>query len=95
MVLQFDVPQDGRYLVELALTEMFEGGIYDVYLGMELLAKEIDTFTGGTARVERFTLGTHRLEKGTHRIRFDATGKDTRSKGYYLGLDGIILTPVD
>ncbi len=40
------------------------------------------------------TLGRAELTAGEHKLTFRNLGKNEQSKGYFLGLDGILLKPV-
>ncbi len=44
-------------------------------------------------RVGRVNFGAVNLSSGTHTIRFEVTGKNDASSGYYIGLDAIMLEP--
>ena len=64
-----------------------EGGSYQVKLdGLQIA--QIDFYSSDNSSTTN-KLGRQHLDAGTHRLRFECTGKSPESKGYYLGLDSL------
>ncbi len=52
-----------------------------------------DGYGSGVSRSNLTNFGSATLSPGTHQIRFEATGKNTSSSGYRLGVDSLSLAP--
>jgi len=91
--LKVPVPEAGTYEAVLFATISWDYGIYQVSVGGKPAGGPRDFFTGGTGMRE-FNLGHFELPAGDVEISFRNTGKNPESKGYYLGVDGILLRKV-
>jgi hypothetical protein len=77
--------QTGELVVQLL--HSWDYGIYTVSLD----GKEVGRFDLYSADIvpTSHKLGTRTLSAGEHTLRFTATGKSDKSKGYYLGVDAL------
>jgi hypothetical protein len=105
-----DVPGDGRYEVIAQVGEAPDYGTYTVEIDGKTpgasgqLEHEPGANTGGGVAIDGYYtevfVGDDRviawptLSRGRHWVSFICTGKDTRSSGYNLGLDGLVLSHV-
>lgn len=95
--LPFNVRDAGDYNIVIHMTKANDFG--NVAIGMD--GRQLATFTGFSTRVEpaQVNLGRVRLREGRNEIIFSVTGKFTRSSGYRVGVDRIVVTraaiPVD
>ena len=92
--LKVDIPQAGNYSVELYLTRAPD------YANLKL---EVDrhpstvTFNGYSPQVTPagpMQGGRFVLQRGTRNVSFMIVGKDRLSKGYFAGIDRIVLTRI-
>jgi hypothetical protein len=105
-----DVPTDGRYEVIAQVGEAPDYGTYAVEIDGQTpgasgqLEHEPGANTGGGTAIDGYYtevfVGDDRviawptLSHGRHWVSFICTGKNTRSSGYRLGLDGLVLARV-
>jgi len=94
VVVDFNVPRDGRYRLMVGCTKSWDYGKYQPYLDDTLAGKVIDLFNKSVIQTPVINLGVYDLKSGAHEMGFATTAKNTESKGYYLGLDFIELIPI-
>jgi hypothetical protein len=94
LTVPFRVEGDGTYDLQLALTHSWDYGTYEVLLNGEVLPKNVDLYS---AEIENHKHGFQRLtlKAGEQRLEFRNVGKAADSAGYFLGLDAIIVMPVE
>jgi hypothetical protein len=108
--IPFEVASEGQYELLAQLAHSPDYGIYTVLLDGKRLAAAGDlehepgaNIGGGSAInawnselyvAEDHVLGWPKLQPGTHKLTFVCTGKDTRSTGYRLGIDTLVLARV-
>lgn len=71
----------------LNVVRMREGGTYQVKLDGQRIA-QIDFYASDSASTPGI-LGRQHIEAGTHRLRFECTGKSPESKAFFLGFDSL------
>lgn len=94
------VEETGNYRVMLALTKSWDYGKFDVALSAEgdpdeskPIASNIDQFRPSIVTEEQW-FGPVELAAGPHTLTVRNVGKNPESKGYYLGLDALLLERV-
>jgi hypothetical protein len=91
MTLSFDVNETGHYELALLLTHAADYGTYQVELdGKPIGAKPQDLFGSGIT-IKEHSFAPQELETGKHMLTFKGRGKNIASKGYFFGLDGLLL----
>jgi hypothetical protein len=90
-----DVPETGRYTLEVRLTRAPDYGRVEVALDGRKMGGVFDGYDEQVAPAEPLRLGTVELPKGSHRLRFTAVDKDPRSSDYFMGIDWVKLGPAD
>ncbi len=93
LTLAVAVAETGRYEASVAFTRAPDFGQVEVALDGGLSG----TYNGYSARVEpaRMVLGTTELTAGSHTVELRVAGRDPLSTGRFVGLDRIVLAPVD
>lgn len=85
----------GRYALELVLTKGPEGGTHQAYLDGVPLGDPYDGYRPSTVR-ETVAYGTVSLAAGSaHELTVRVLGAHPDSAGYRVGIDVIVLRPVD
>lgn len=92
VVVPFDVAEDGTYEVTLSMVHSYDYGSYRVTLDDAKEGMEFDLYSPDTEVGREHRLPRVQLRKGAHSLSFVATGKDSRSSGYFFGLDAIVLS---
>ena len=84
----------GRYRLSVVYTTSFDYGIVETQVNGVAAGTRLDTF--GTMQAGPLTpLGEFDLPAGVTRIRVTVVDKHERSRGYFFGLDCLLLEPVD
>lgn len=87
------VEEAGTYEMMLFATKSFDYGRYQMKLNGANLGQPIDYYNGGVAPFEA-NLGRVELKQGENNLTFTNTGKNDLSRGFFLGVDGVILKKV-
>ena len=93
VTVPLSVKAAGTYELVLFATASWDYGIYQPYLDGKELGGRVD-FMNPAVTAWQGTLGRAELTAGEHKLTFRNLGKNEQSKGYFLGLDGILLKPV-
>jgi hypothetical protein len=108
--LPLEVAEDGRYELIAQVAHAPDYGNYTALLDGKPIAAESDlehepgAVGGGGAEIRPYhtevyvaqdhLLGWPELRKGRHTVTFVCTGKDSRSAGYLLGVDTLVLARI-
>lgn len=90
ITLAFDVAEAGRRGMVLSLTRSWDYGIYRISLDGRVIANRLDLYNP-SVDVREHKVGEQDLTAGRHLLRFECIGRNAASKGYYLGVDAILL----
>ncbi len=88
--LKIPVEKDGVYEIIISATISWDYGIYQAYLDGEPLGQPVD-YLNESVSSKDVNLGRMKMAAGEHKLTFKNVGKNEKSKGYYLGLDSMIL----
>ena len=91
LTIPFDIKEDGKYNLVLALTSSWDYGSCRLDLDGEPLGEPFD-FYSASVTTRNYHFGVRELKAGTHKLTVTGTGKNAASKDYFFGLDGIIPT---
>lgn len=86
----FEVKEAGTYSLLLILTCSWDYGIFQLELDGKPLGAPLDLFSPTVVMKDK-TFGPATLQAGTHALTVRNTGKNGESKGYFFGLDGMVL----
>ena len=111
MNVPFEVPEDGRYEVIAQIVQSPDYGDYVATLDgkltnsttltwgpLDVLPPDVEiihNYLPETYVAIDHRLGWFELMRGRHILTFTCVGKDTRSTGYNMGIDGVILAKVN
>lgn len=93
VTVPISVKDSGTFELVLFATASWDYGIYQASLDGKDLGRPMD-FLNDAPVGRQVPLGRIELAAGEHSLKFRNTGKNEKSKGYFLGLDGVILKPV-
>jgi hypothetical protein len=93
VTLELTVPEAGRYELAVYYTKAVDYGIVQLHLDGKAIGQPFDGFNNGVIPSGRIAYGTVELAAGKHPLKFEVTGKNAASTGYYAGIDCITLTP--
>lgn len=88
--IPFEIKRRAPCRLVLKLTTSYDFGIYEVYLDGVRLSEGLDLFTP-TTQVREFPILDFWPEEGDHRLKLACVGKNSLSKGHWLGLDSLRL----
>lgn len=91
--LPLKVEKAGKYRLSAFFTKSYDYGIVEAHLDGRRIAGPFDLYSPRVTHGGRTELATLDLPAGEHRIRFVVVGKNGRSKGYFFGLDCLLLEP--
>jgi hypothetical protein len=94
VVLEADVAEDGKYELDVYFTKSYDYAIVQVSVDGKKLGNPIDTYCPRVAHMGKVPIGTISLKAGKHKIKFEALGKNEKSKGVYMGIDCFTLKKV-
>ncbi|MBI5822260.1 MAG: DUF2961 domain-containing protein [Verrucomicrobia bacterium] len=92
MTLSFDVKEPGNYELILLLTHAADYGTYQVELDGKPIGSKPQDLYGTGIIVQEHVFAPQKIEAGRHTLTFKGRGKNGASKGYYFGLDGLLLS---
>lgn len=92
--LGFDVPQQGKYEVVMAFCKSWDYAIFETLIDGKPIGRPFDAFNPTVVPSGPVKYGQVDLTAGAHVLEFRVVGKNPESKGYYMGLDFLELTPV-
>jgi hypothetical protein len=93
--LEVDVPQSGRYRLDVHFTKAPDSGLVETSLDGRRVGPVFDGYHETVVPSGQIEYGTFDLAEGPHRLRFTAVGKDPKSKNYRMGIDCVRLMPVN
>ena len=88
-----EVAGAGEYELVLLMTRSFDYGDYEVQVDGKAIGGALDLFSKDIV-IKEYHLRTGALAPGSHTLSFVNKGKAEASKGYYFGLDGYLLNPL-
>jgi len=94
LTLKVPVAKAGKCEVIVKCTSSWDYGIYQIYLNGKPVGKKLDLYTADVVSAPPMNLGVLDLPEGTFELKFKCVGKNPESKGVFLGLEEIELTPV-
>lgn len=86
------VPKDGSYSIALTYTQAPDYGRFRILLDGQAISSTVDGFRRDGVGTRQIDLGSRMLTQGTHLLRVEVTGKNTASRGTFVGLDKLTLT---
>ena len=94
LVLEFEVPADGKWTLHAVMTKARDYGKFKLWLddGTPLI-EEIDLFSSpNVVTTGEVSLGEHRLKAGKHQLVVSVTGANPQAiRTYMFGLDSLRL----
>jgi len=91
--ISFKVEKGGKYRLSAYFTKSYDYGVIEAYLDGRKVAGPIDLFSPRVEYGGKTELGTFNLDAGEHRLRLVVVGKNESSKGFFVGMDCIVLQP--
>jgi len=85
--LRINIPESKEYDIRVCLTKASDYGIVQHYADDELLGEPIDLYDEAVTKTSEISLGKIFFKEGLHEIKIVSTGKNSKSKGYFYGLD--------
>lgn len=95
LVLEFEVPETGRYELQAVMTKARDYALVQLAIDDQPLGEAIDLFhTPDVITTGVISLGVRELDAGNHRLRVEIIGKHPEAApGYMFGLDFLLLKP--
>jgi len=94
LIVEFSVPQDGKYDLAVNLTKAKDYGMFDLRVDNgKLLLEKVDLFSNpDVVTTGEISLGQHQLKAGAHQLSAKVTGANPAAvKNFMLGLDYLRL----
>jgi D-arabinan exo alpha-(1,3)/(1,5)-arabinofuranosidase (non-reducing end) len=91
LTLQFDVAKAGTYDMLALVTHSWDYGTFQFELDGQALGKPLDLLNSSVI-VREHTFPKRPLEAGRHVLTIKNVGKSVESKGYFFGLDALLLS---
>ena len=93
--LEVDVPQSGRYRLDVHFTKACDYGLVETSLDGRRVGPVFDGYNESVVPSGKVEYGTFELGEGPHRLRFTAVDKNAKSDNYWMGIDCVRLMPVN
>jgi hypothetical protein len=93
--LEVDVPQSGRYRLDVHFAKAPDYGLVETSLDGRRVGPVIDGYNEAVVPSGQVGYGTFELAEGHHRLRFTAVDKNPKSENYWMGIDCVRLMPVN
>jgi D-arabinan exo alpha-(1,3)/(1,5)-arabinofuranosidase (non-reducing end) len=90
--LEVPVAENGNYQIAVRLTRAVDYGRVQASLDGQPLGKPFDGFDRSVVPSGLVPLGLEYLRKGAHALRFTVVGKSDDSRGFFAGIDSVLLT---
>lgn len=87
LVLEFDVPKDGTYMIGSVFTQCIDFATVDIYIDNVLCVVDFDGYSPYDRPSNYLNIGTMELKEGTHDIKIYNKGKSEKSSGYIVAID--------
>lgn len=94
LILTVPVLTDARYGIDLWLTRAPDFGRLTFQIDGESLAEVFDGYATRVETGQPLRIGIAALRTGQHTITIRVSGRNPASKGYYAGIDCIVLVPL-
>jgi len=92
LVLALPVEESGTYQLQMQLTKAKDYGIVQLTLDGKPLGDPIDLYNPNVVPTGKMNFGTHKLDKGTHKLGVKIIGANEKAvKSYMFGLDWVKL----
>jgi len=91
--LLIDVPSDGAWVVQIALTQAPDYGQLAFEVDQHPASPAFDGYATGVAGPVTVDLGTFAMQKGPRRVSLKITGRNPASTGLLVGVDRVTLQP--
>jgi hypothetical protein len=91
--LLVDVPRDGAWIVEIALTRAPDYGTLAFQVDEHPVAERFDGYAPRVEGPATVTLGTFAMQQGARALRLEIVGRNRASTGWLVGVDRIVLKP--
>jgi hypothetical protein len=93
--IEFDIPlpEAGRYRLAAVYTRSGDYGLVQAHVNGQKAGEPVDTYAPEIVPGLVVELGTFKLPAGPVRLRFEVTGTNDVSPGYFFGIDCVILEP--
>ena len=92
LALKLNAPETKEYELVGYFTQATDYGQYRIRVNGRTL-RDFDGYSPGVKASGPLSLGRVTLKSGANDIELEITGKDARSTGYYVGVDGFLLKP--
>ncbi len=92
--LRFEVAAPGDYDLVLYATRAPDFGTYRLSVDGEAIGPAIDGYAPLVVPSGPIALGRRSLDSGRHRVSFEVSGRNRLSRGTFVGVDCLELTPV-
>jgi len=95
VTLEIDVARQGRYHLDIYLTQSPGFGKIDVALDGNKVGKTFDAYALRVMPTGPVPFGVVALSQGKHQLRFTAVDKHPKSLNYGFGIDCLKLRPIE
>jgi hypothetical protein len=91
--LMVDVPRDGAWVVEIALTQAPDYGELAFEVDGHPVAQRFDGYAPQVAGPVTVVLGTFAMQQGSRPVSLKIVGRNRTATGWLVGVDRIVLQP--
>jgi hypothetical protein len=95
VTIRLPAPNDGKFKLSARMTTAKDYGIHQFSVNGKNVGEPVDLYTESVRPTEVKALGVVELKKGDNDLVLTVTGKNEKSSGYLLGIDYLVLTPVE
>lgn len=93
--LLVDVPVDGSWTVEIALTQAPDYGQLAFEVDQHPVTQTFDGYAPRVAGPVKVSLGTFAMQKGARMVSLKIIGRNPAASGWLAGVDHVVLRPAD
>lgn len=93
--VELPVEEEGKYTLSVYFTKSWDYGIVQAYLDGKETGESFEGWSAGIVPSGPIVLGEVLLGKGVHTLTFRLVGKQEESKGYFMGVDLVLLEKVE
>ena len=93
--LRLPAPSEGKFKLSARMTTARDYGIHQFAVNGTNVGTPVDLYTEEVRPTDLKEIGVVELKKGDNEMELTVTGRNEKSSGYLLGIDYVVLTPVE
>ncbi len=95
VTLRLPAAKAGKYKLSVRLTHSYDYAVIQFSVNDANVGQPVDAYHEGAVAAPLLELGEVELREGDNDLTLKAVGKNAKSKGYFAGVDYVVITPAE